>query len=558
MNRSSYRSAAAVALVGAAALALAGCTGHANDNTGTAGASGGGGSSVLTIQGDAGDPTLTENFNPYSTTQLGGTRLIYEPLEIPSSVDGTYTPFLATGYTFTNPTTLVYTLRDGVKWSDGKPFTAQDVVFTFDLLKKHAALDTTGVWSQLKSVTAGSDGSTVTMTFSKPNVPFAATVAQVPIVPQHVWSSVSDPTKYTNTKPVGTGPFTLEKFAPTQYTLAKYAGYWQADKIAPTQVKFPAQSSNQSTNQLDVTSGKFDWAYNYLPNVEQTYVSKAKTNTYWFPPGGTIGLYLNLTKPAYQDVNFRKGISYALDRDTIAKKAVNGYTTAASLSGLILPNLEKWLDPSLPDKGMVDQSTDKATQAFQAAGYTLEGGKLIKGGKQAELTISMPNNFSDLIAAATEVKTELAKVGVKVNLDEPQYAQYEQKIGSGTFDAAMGGFGGSGSPYTDFNNALNSSFAAPVNTATVNNFERYKSAEADQALATLAAATDEGAQKEATYKLENLMYDQLPLVPLYYGGSWGLFSTKNFTGWPSKDDPYMLPTTYNDAILVVVTHLKKA
>ncbi|HEY1485135.1 MAG TPA: ABC transporter substrate-binding protein, partial [Micromonosporaceae bacterium] len=108
---------------------------------------------TLTIQGDAGNPTLVENFNPFASTDLHGNLLIYEPLEIPSPIDGTYTPFLATGYKFTDPTTLVYTLRSGVKWSDGKPFTADDVVFTFNLLKKYPALDTKGVWAQISGVT---------------------------------------------------------------------------------------------------------------------------------------------------------------------------------------------------------------------------------------------------------------------------------------------------------------------------------------------------------------------------------------------------------------------
>ena len=557
MNRSYPRPRRRVALAGAVvaatALAVAGCTGGASSST----SSSGGGSSVLTIQGDAGDPTLTENFNPFATTQLGGTRLMYEPLEIPSSVDGTYTPFLATSQKFSDPTTLVYTLRDGVKWSDGQPFSGDDVVFTFDLLKKFPALDTTGVWTQLAAV-AGS-GNTVTMTFKQPNVPFAATVSQVPIVPKHAWSSVADPTKYTNTKPVGTGPFTLKSFAPTEYILAKNTSYWQADKIVPTQVNYPAQSSNQSTNQLDVTSGKFDWSYNFLPNVQQTYVDRDKQhNTFWFPPGGTIGLYLNLTKPVYQDVNFRQGISQSLDRATIAKKAVNGYTDAASLSGLILPNLQKWLDPSLENQGVVKQDSSAATASFAKAGWTLQGGKLMKDGKQATMSIVMPTNFSDWVAAATEVKTELGKAGIDVTLDLPQFAQYQQEIGAGTFDAAIGGYGGSGNPYTDFNNALNSQFATAVNTPTVNNFERFKDPAVDQALATLAKATDMSQQQQATYALEQVMFTKVPIVLMYYGGSWGLFSTKNFTGWPSKDDPYTLPTPYNNAVLLVVTHLKKA
>jgi peptide/nickel transport system substrate-binding protein len=540
----------------AAALALSTTTLAACAGSGSGGGTGTSGG-VLTIQGDAGNPTLVENFNPYASGQLEGTRLIYEPLEIVSTVDGSYTPFLATGHTFTNPTTLVYTIRSGVTWSDGKPFTANDVVFTYNLLKKDPALDTTGVWAQLKSVTGS--GNKVTVVFKQPNVPFASTVSQVPIVPEHLWSSIAKPDTYANTKPVGTGPFTLKSFAPTQYTEAKNPDYWQADKIAPAEVDFPAQSSNQSTNQLDVSSGKFDWSYNYLPNVQQTYVDKDKSNrTYWFPPGGSIGLFLNLTKAPYNDVNFRKGISLSLDRETIAQKAVNGYTGPASQSGLILPNEEKWLDPSLPNKGVVEQNKSAATQAFSAAGYTLDGGKLVKDGKQAAMTIVMPNNFSDWIAAAKEVSTELGAAGINVQLDLPEYTQYEKEIQAGTFDVAMGGFGGSGNPYTDYNNALNSAYAAPVNTPSINNFERFKSPQVDAALSTLAKATSEADQQTATNTLEQVMNDQVPIVLMYYGGSWGLFQTSHFTGWPSDSDPYSLPTPYNNAMLLIVTHLQKA
>jgi peptide/nickel transport system substrate-binding protein len=519
--------------------------------------SGGGG--TMTIQGDAGNPTLVENFNPLqSSTLLHGTYLIYEPLEIPSPIDGTYTPFLATGNKFTDSTTLDFTIRQGVKWSDGKPFGPSDVVFTFNLLKQYPALDGSGVWQQITGVTA--TGNDVTVKFKAPNVPFASAVAQVPIVPEHAWSAIGDPTKYTNTTPVGTGPYMLDKFAPTQYSLKRNPNYWQADKVAADEVNFPAQSSNQATNQLDVSSGKFDWSYNFIPNVKDTYVSKDPShNTYWFPPGGTIGLFLNLTKAPFNDANFRKGISLSLNRTTIATKAVNGYLDQASQSGMILPNLKKWLDPSIANSGNVNPDANAAKAAFAQAGYTMNGSKLVNSsGKQASMTIVMPGNFSDWVAAAKEVVTELGAVGIKADLDLPQYAQYSQSIQGGTFSAAMGGFGGSGVPYTDFNNALNSSFATAVNTPTANNFERFKDPTVDQALSTLAAATDPQAQSQATYQLEQVMYNQVPIVLLYYGGSWGLFSTKRFTGWPSAAEPYTLPTNYNNSLLVVLTHVKKA
>jgi peptide/nickel transport system substrate-binding protein len=352
----------------------------------------------------------------------------------------------------------------------------------------------------------------------------------------------------------------LKSFAPTQYTLTKNPYYWDAAKIAPSKVVFPAQATNQTTNQLAVSSGQFDWSYTFLPDVQKTYVDRDPAhNKYWFPPGGTIGLFLNLTKAPFNNVNFRQGISHALDRTTIAQKAVNGYMQQASLSGLILPNLRKWLDPSLADQGLITQNRAAATAAFAKAGFTMHGGKLTNSaGTQASLTIVLPNSFSDWVAAATEVKNELDAAGLKVTLDLPEYAQYSSEIEAGTFDAAIGGFGGTGSPYTDFNNALNSTYAAPINTPTANNFERFKDAAVNGDLATLASATSQAAQQQATDKLEMTMYNTVPIVLLYYGGSWGLFSTKHFTGWPSASDPYTLPTNYNNALLTVVTHLTKA
>jgi peptide/nickel transport system substrate-binding protein len=544
----------AVAASTALAVTAAACGSNSSSGGGTAA-----GGPVLTIQGDTGSPSLVENFNPFqSATELHGTYLIYAPLEIPSPVDGSYTPFLATGFTFSSPTTLVYTLRSGVKWSDGKPFSAADVVFTFNLLKKYPALDGNGVWSQISSVSA--TGNKVTFTFKAPNVPFAMTIAQTPIVPQHIWSKIANPVKFTNTHPVGTGPFVLSKFAPTQYTLTKNPDYWAASSIAPSEVVFPAQATNQTTNQLAVSSGQFDWAYTYLPDVQKTYVDRDPAhNHYWFPPGGTIGLYLNLTKSPNDNVYFRKAVSEALDRTAIAKKAVNGYMSQASLSGLILPNLSKWLDPSLPGQGLITQDKSAAMADFTKAGYTLTGGKLVNAnGTQASMSIVLPNSFSDWLAAGTEVKNELDADGMNVTLDLPQYAQYSQEIQAGTFDGAIGGFGGTGSPYTDFNNALNSTYAAPINTPTANNFERFKNPSVNQDLATLASSTSAAAQQQATDKLEQLMYNTVPIVLLYYGGSWGLFSTKNFTGWPSASDPYTLPTNYTNALLTVVTHLRKA
>jgi peptide/nickel transport system substrate-binding protein len=558
MKPLSHARSVAVCLCAAALMATT-ASACSSNSAGTSGSSSTTGGGTLTIQGDTGNPTLVENFNPFTTaTELHGAYLIYAPLETVSTINGSYTPFLATGYKFTSPTTLVYTIRQGVKWSDGTAFTPADVVFTFDLLKKYPALDSNGIWSQISGVSAS--GNDVTLTFKAPDVPFAATIAQTPIVPEHIWSKVANPATFADTNPVGTGPYKLASFAPTQYTLTKNPLYWDASQMAPTSVVFPAQATNQSTNQLEVSSGQFDWSYTYLPDVKATYVDRdPATNQYWFPPGGTIGLFLNLTQAPYNNVNFRQGVSLALNRATIAQKAVNGYMAPASLSGIILPNEQQWLSPGMPNQGVVSQNVSAAMAAFAKAGYTTKNGKLTgPNGQQASMTITLPNSFTDWAAAGTEISSELGAVGIKVSLDEPQYAQYLQTTQAGTFNAAIGGFGGTGIPYNDYNLALNSAYAAPVHTATVNNFERYNNTGINQALATLASATSRPAQQQATDRLETMMYNNVPIVLLYYGGSWGLFSTKHFTGWPSASNPYTLPTNYNYSLLTVVTHLVSA
>ncbi len=321
------RAVAALATASAALLALSGCHG------GGASASAAGGGDSLTIGVDNGSPTLQNNFNPFSANQRSGTPYMYEPLEYVNQLDGTYTPFLATGHTFTDNTTLVFTMRSGAKWSDGTPITAQDVVYTFDLMKSHAALDSAGVWKHLKSVTASGDK--VTFSFVSPDVPFAGSIAQTLIVPQHVWSKVADPVTFTNTKPVTSGPYTVATFTPNQYTLTKNDKCWQADQVQVDKLVFPALTGN-ATSQLELSKNGYDWATLFIPDVQKTWVSKDPANNkYWFPAGGVISLYMNLSKAPFNSAAFRQGLSYGLDRAQIADKAENGYVKPATQDGLL-------------------------------------------------------------------------------------------------------------------------------------------------------------------------------------------------------------------------------
>src|SRR5437588_5752056 len=198
-------------------------------------------------------------WNPYDGHPNAGVLgLVYETLYFVNVNDGSFTPMLATNYAWSSDnTTVTFTIRQNVKWNDGKPFTANDVAFTFNAMKQYPAADTNGVWSYLSSVTAP-DANTVVMAFQKAYPPELVTIAgHVYIIPQHIFANAGDPTKYLTDKPVGTGPFTLTKYQPSLAVYDKNPNYWQADKVKVDQIQFPEYKDN-STLALALPKGDID------------------------------------------------------------------------------------------------------------------------------------------------------------------------------------------------------------------------------------------------------------------------------------------------------------
>ena len=507
----------------------------------------------MLIGADNGSPTFIRNFNPFSSSKRVATTYMYEPLAVVNSLDGTATPFLASAVDQPDAKTVVYTIRPNVKWSDGKAFTPADVEYTFNLIKKTPALDLLGEWQHIASMETKADS--VVFHLNTADVPAASIIDQQIIVPEHIWTGVKNPLTWANTNPVSTGPYVLDKFAANQYSLKKNTSYWQADKVAVDKLVLPA-----SNTALDVTKNGYDWAYSFITDVEGTWVKADKQhNKYWFPPGGTVSMFPNLTKAPFNNVDFRRGVSLSLDRAKVAKDAEQGYVQPAGQSGLLLPNQDAWLNPALPDKGAITQDTAKALTYFAKAGYKKSGDKLVDStGKQLQITITTANGYTDWLQGLQTVQSQLGAIGISVKISQPQPAAYTEALNNGDFELAMGSFGGTGSVFQDSNNLLNSAFATPIGKSTTANFERFKDPKVDNLLAELKQATSEADQKKISAQLQATVYDQVPVIALFYGGLWGLFSNKTYTGWPSANDPYAPPNTWNSTPLLILTHLKKA
>lgn len=515
-------------------------------------------SGSIIFGGDGAQGGFTQaDFNPFdSANHRQGVNFMYEPLMVVNSINGKATPFLATSEKTIDASTIEYTMHKGVKWSDGQPLTVKDVLFTFNLLKENPALDTNGEWQNIASISTTSD--TITFHLTSPNVPAITTIDNQFIVPEHIWKDIKNPAKAKNSTPVVSGPYKLGTFNQNQYTLVKNNSYWDASAIQVETIKVPAAS----TTPQQVISAGMDWAYTYVNNVNTTWDKATQgkgKNTHWFPAGGIISLFPNLTKAPFNNLNFRKALSETLNRDTVAKDAELGYVSAAPQTSL-MPGFSQFKDNSIPNGGVVKQDTSAATADFKAAGYTLKNGKLVDAsGKQVSLSIELPGGWSDWLRGAQEIQAEFEKAGINVTLNTPSdQTVYNTDMQNGNYDLIMGSVGGTGNVYNDYNAFLNSSFYAPAGKQAANNFERFKDSSTDATLNSLKSATTTDAQKPLVNSLQETVYNQLPVINVFYGGLWGLYSNKDFTGWPSASNPYAGAQTWTNQVLLVVQNLKKA
>ncbi|HLX56570.1 MAG TPA: ABC transporter substrate-binding protein, partial [Ktedonobacteraceae bacterium] len=304
---------------------------------------------ILTIATQSYD-FAQSGFNPYNGHPNAGVLgLVYETLYFVNVNGGAFTPMLATNYSWNSDNTqLTFTIRQGVKWNDGQPFTANDVAFTFNEMKQYPAADTNGVWSYLSSVTAP-DANTVLMTFQKAYPPELVTIAgHVYIIPQHVFATVGDPTKYATDHPVGTGPFTLTKYLASLAVYDKNASYWQADKVKVDEVQYPEYKDN-STLQLALPKGTIDWAGYFSPTLQTDFVNKdPKLNHLFMDAINLYSICVNQKDPVVggtAGLPVRLALSAALDRTQIAQQATAGLEPPGSVTGLVLPTAQNWLAP---------------------------------------------------------------------------------------------------------------------------------------------------------------------------------------------------------------------
>lgn len=499
---------------------------------------------------------FTNGFSPYSSNaNYGSQGLIYETLLFFNRMNSDVKPWLASSYAFSaDAKTLTFHLRTAVKWSDGQAFTADDVVFTLQMLKQYPTADINGLWQYLLNVQA-SDSSTVVVTLKSAYTPVLWYLAgQTWIVSKHGYASAGDPTKFSDNSPVGTGPFVLKSFTPQLIDLKKNPTYWQPGKPVVDEIHYPSFNSNTSAELL-LQRGDVDWTGLFTPNIQQTYISKDPAhNHYWFPNRNIVMLYLNTARAPFNQLAVRQAISSAIDREKIYKIAESGYEPISSPTGLVLPANQSNLSTTYAQTSFA-LNPAKSGQLLQSAGFTRgsDGIYVDKSGKKLSFQIDVVTGWTDWVTADQIISSNLKAIGIDTRVNAISFNAYFSALQMGSFDMAISWTNPGPTPFYLYNSLLNSTNSAPVGKQASSNWERWTNPTTDKLLAQYATTTDSSLQQQALNGLQQIMVEQLPSIPLVYGATWYEYSTRNFTGWPDANNAYASPAPFDFPDAEVVT-----
>ncbi len=529
--------------VGAAAVlagGLAACSSASSSSSASSGSNTSNATGKTLVMESSPETAISQTFNPFVPTGavwgMGATGLIYEPLiQFNLAAPPQNYPWLATSYAWSNGgKTITFTIRQGVKWNNGTPFTPADVAFTFNMMKNNASVNLNG----LKISSVSTSGNTVTLNFPTGQYANLESIAGTAIVPQAIWSKAGNPATFADPNPVGTGPYKLGSFTPQGYTLVQNPGYWQASSVKVPKVYFPVYTSN--TGALSALfSGQIDWTGNYIPGLQKNFVDTSpSTHHYWEAAGGDESLEPNLTKWPTNQLAVRQAMSLAVDRSVLGAEGEAGLENpVTNATGLTLPTFSAW---SAPVANMTISATANAAAAkkvLENAGYTLgSNGFFSKGGKPVAITIISPSAYTDMSEVDSIAAQELKAAGIDATFQGISVNAWNADVADGDFSVTEHWSNGGISPYNMYDGWLDSSLASG-STAT-GDYERLNDPAINADLATLAGAETVSQQTTALVPIEKYVAANLPVIPLTTAADWFEYNSQNYTGWPTQSDPY--------------------
>ena len=487
-----------------------------------------------------------DSLNPFISITRTGTdilRTAFDYLTVYSQKDQTPIKSLAESWeTSDDKLTWTFHMRKGPKWSDGEPITAKDPAFTYNkMMTDETARTANGSFvTQFESVEATDDSTLVIKT----KVPQSTMLAlDIPIVPEHVWSKMSDIGAEPEFPMVGSGPYTVTEFKEAQFVKLKAnKNYWRgAPKVDELHFIYyrnaDAAVTALQSGQVDLinrlTPTQFD-ALKGDPNIVTNNAQNRRFNEIVINPGAATndGKPIGNGNPALKDVKLRQAIATAIDSKTLVDKVWGGYAEEAK--GYIPP---VFADYAWTPSGDVkrDFSLDDANKMLDEAGYKkgADGIRLDKQGKPLNLRLLAHAETNLDETGGPFIVGWLKDIGLNVQLQPRSDDQVNEDTTRGEFDLAFSGW--NANPDPDYVLSLQTCANRPNaqgEGGTPDSFLCDK--DYDDLYAKQLKEFDPAKRADLVKQMQERLYDQATLVILGYDNALEAYRKDAFEGFPKQ------------------------
>jgi peptide/nickel transport system substrate-binding protein len=422
-----------------------------------------------------------------------------------------------------------FTLRDGIKWHDGAPLTAEDVAFTFKYMtegpgRNASVIHARGLRQVVDQVKAESSN-TVVFRLRRPFAPFEENIAgRLMILPKHIWDNVSDPVKLRDPKAfMGSGPYQLKSYdeATGSYLYVANESYFLGVPYVRRLEFVPAPDQLLALQRGEIDAA--DLLEEGTPEAQIKALSRKfreiKGSGDW-----NLALHFNLNKGfPYSDLRFRQAIAYAIDRKDLVKRLLLGRGEPGSAGGLA---------PDHPfaanDLPLYDLNIAKATALLDEIGLKDKNGdglRELPDGAAFKQELQTSARFT--IKSAELIKEYLRRVGIDVVMKVKDRAAADASAAAGNYNMALVGYGGiMGDP--DF---LRERYASTAKGRSFSNAQGYKNARFDEIAAKQIVALDTKERKQMITEMQHILSKDLPVISLYVPSRLAFYDPNDFHEW---------------------------
>ena len=422
-------------------------------------------------------------------------------------------PWLATNWQVSaDGRTWTFTLRPGVTWHDDRPFTAEDVLFTFQYCKEKPNSWWASQLDLIEAVEQVGDRAVAIRTRT-PYAPFlTAIAASVVIIPKHIWQNVADPRQFTGPEAViGTGPYQLKAYDPAQGTYLFEANprFFLGEPYVRRLELVPAPNPLLALQQGTIDAGGAGTQDVPTDEVLAPFRDTSKFGLITGMREWTMGLFFNIGRGGpLADVRFRRAVAHAIDAQDLVARVLQGKGTPGN-PGHLAPT-SPWYNPNVPT---YPHDPARARQLLDEAGYLDRNGDGLRETPDGKpLAFELIYTDWDSPRNAELIKSYLQPVGIRLDLKVMERNARDAAATEGRYDLALVGFGGLGSDP----DGLRSKFDSRSKARSFTRVHGYSNPRFDELAAKQLTATDPAERKRLVDELQVILAEDLPMLSLYY------------------------------------------